>query len=210
MNRNTLTWRRHAAVLGILVLLLSGGVQAQATATDWPVQPGDRFVVRIQQGDSGSLQVVPIDERLVVELPFAGPVVIRGLSAHAATDSVRARLLAFRRQGTVTVTFERRIAVLGDVRRPDVYYMDRTVRLRAALAMAGGVAETGRTREVLLLRDGVQTRILDWRTTRAGDLELRSGDELVVPRERWIKRNALTVVSGTGVIASILVAFVLR
>jgi protein involved in polysaccharide export with SLBB domain len=88
--------------------------------------------------------------------------------------------------------------------------MDRTVRLRAALAMAGGVAETGRTREILLLRDGVQTRISDWRTTSAGDMELRSGDELVVPRERWIKRNSLTVVSGAGVVASLIVAFVLR
>ncbi|MHB1096114.1 MAG: polysaccharide biosynthesis/export family protein [Gemmatimonadaceae bacterium] len=191
------------------MLFLAEGVQAQASAESGPVQPGDRFVVQIH-GDSSSLQVVTIDDRMVVDLPLAGPLVIRGLSAHAATDSVRARLLAFRRPGTVTVTFERRISVLGDVRRPDLYYIDRTVRLRAALAMAGGVAETGRTREVLLLRDGVQTKISDWRNTPAGDIELRSGDELVVPRERWIKRNSLTLVSGAGVVASLIVAFVLR
>lgn len=205
--------RRHGRFLRTLVFVLTvltgRSVPAQDTTTDWPVQPGDRFVLRFF-GDSAFSQIVPIDEHLEIELPYAGRVSLRPLTAHAATDSVRAQLLAFRREGTVSVTFERRIAVLGDVRRPDVYYMDRTVRLRAALAMAGGVAETGRTREVLLLRDGVQTKISDWRTTNAGDMELRSGDELVVPRERWIKRNALTVVSGAGVIASLVVAFVLR
>ncbi len=205
--------RRHGRFLGTVVFaltVLTGRITpAQNTTRDWPVQPGDRFVLRFL-GDSAFSQVAPIDEHLEVELPFAGRVSLRPLTAQAATDSVRARLLAFRRQGTVSVTFERRIAVLGDVRRPDVYYMDRTVRLRAALAMAGGVAETGRTSEVLLLREGVQTRISDWRTTSAGDMELRSGDELVVPRERWIKRNSLTVVSGAGVVASLIVAFVLR
>jgi protein involved in polysaccharide export with SLBB domain len=205
--------RRNGRFLGTLVFaltVLTGRVApAQNTTPDWPVKPGDRFVLRFL-GDSTFSQSTPIDEHLEVDLPYAGRISLRPLAAQAATDSVRARLLVFRRQGTVSVTFERRIAVLGDVRRPDVYYMDRTVRLRAALAMAGGVAETGRTREILLLRDGVQTRISDWRTTSAGDMELRSGDELVVPRERWIKRNSLTVVSGAGVVASLIVAFVLR
>lgn len=209
MNRQLPVRRWQAAALGIMALILAGRAGAQVRAADWPVQPGDRFVVRMY-GDSGVLQAVTIDDRMVAELPLAGPVVIRGLSAHAATDSVRARLLAYRREGGVSVTFERRIAVLGDVRRPDVYYMDLSVRLRAALAMAGGVAETGRTREVLLLRDGVQTRILDWRAAQVGDMELRSGDELVVPRERWIARNAMTVVSATGIVASIIVAIMLR
>jgi protein involved in polysaccharide export with SLBB domain len=205
--------RRHGRFLGTLVFALTvltgRPVHAQERTTDWPVQPGDRFVLRFL-GDSAFSQIVPINEHLEIELPFAGRVSLKSLTAQTATDSVRTLLLAFRRPGTVGATFERRISVLGDVRRPDVYYMDRTVRLRAALAMAGGVAEIGRTREVLLLRDGVQTRISDWRTTGTGDLELRSGDELVVPRERWIKRNALTVVSGAGVVGSILVAFVLR
>ena len=182
---------------------------AQSSAPDWPVVPGDRFVLRFF-GDSVATQVVAVNDRQDVDLPYAGTVSLRSLSAHAATDTVRDRLLAFRRVGSLSVTFERRIAVLGDVRRPDLYYMDLSVHLRSALAMAGGVSETGRTREVLLLRDGVQTRITDWRTTDAGEMELRSGDELVVPRQKWIKRNALTVVSGAGVIASLIVAILLR
>lgn len=209
MIRPPLVQRWRAAALSILVLCFAGRARAQVPAADWPVQSGDRFVVRTH-GDSSAFQAVTIDNRLVVELPLAGPVTLRGLSAQAATDSVRARLLSYRRAGGVSVTFERRIAVLGDVRRPDIYYMDLSVRLRTALAMAGGVTETGRTREVLLLRDGVQTRILDWRTHEAGDMELRSGDDLVVPREPWIKRNAMTVVSASGIVASIIIAFVLR
>ena len=207
------TTKRPWLLLGALALALAGlhgqAAQAQTPATDVPVQPGDRFVIRFL-GESATLQPIVIDDRMMLELPLAGRLSVQGLSAHAATDSARARLMEFRRDGAVSVSFERRIAVLGDVRRPDIYYMDMTVRLRAALAMAGGVAESGRTREVLLLRDGVQTRIIDWRTSSAGEMELRSGDELVVPRERWIKRNVLTLVSGAGVIASIIIAFVLR
>lgn len=205
-----LSLRRLLRALAFALAATPGHIaQAQRPATDALVQPGDRFVIRFL-GDAVTLQPIVIDDQLTVELPYAGRLSVQSLSAHTAADSVRARLLAFRRDGAVSVTFERRIAVLGDVRRPDIYYMDMTIRLRAALAMAGGVAELGRTREVLLLRDGVQTRILNWRTTEAGDMELRSGDELVIPRETWLKRNALTVVSGAGVVGSIIVALLLR
>lgn len=209
MNKQLSVRRWQAAALGLMMLILAGRAGAQLRAADWPVQPGDRFVVRLS-GDSISRQAVTVDDRLAVELPLAGRVAVGGLSARAATDSVRARLLGFRREGGIGVTFERRIAVLGDVRRPDLYYMDLSVHLRSALAMAGGVSETGRTSEVVLLRDGTQTRIRDWRATGAGDMELRSGDELVVPRERWIARNAMTFVSATGIVASIMVAIMLR
>jgi protein involved in polysaccharide export with SLBB domain len=204
-----MSFGRRFALLSALFVAFSARLEGQVRAGDSPVVPGDRFVLRFF-GDTTSRAIAAVDERMVADLPLTGPISLRGFSAHTALDSVRARLLTYRREGGFNVTFERRIAVLGDVRRPDLYYMDLSVRLRAALAMAGGVSEAGQTREIVLLRDGVQTRIFNWRTTEAGEMELRSGDELVVPRERWIKRNALTVVSATGVVASIIVAFVLR
>jgi protein involved in polysaccharide export with SLBB domain len=79
------------------------------------------------------------------------------------------------------------------------------MRLRDAIAAAGGVPESGKSREVMLIRHDSVERILDWRTTASGDRELQSGDQIVVPRESWYRRNALPLVSAVGVLASVLI-----
>ncbi|MEX2181701.1 MAG: SLBB domain-containing protein [Gemmatimonadaceae bacterium] len=196
-----MTTLRRPWVLGIAALLVAPALAAQDAARA-PVVPGDRFVLRVLVPDEEP-QFLLVDDRHTVVIPLAGPLSVRGLGAHDALDSVSARVAQFIRPGAFTVDFERRIAVLGDVHRPDLHYLDLTLRLRDALALAGGVSETGRAREVVLIRGATTERILDWQTTAAGDRELRSGDQLVVPKERWYKRNALPLISALGVLASI-------
>jgi polysaccharide export outer membrane protein len=201
--------RRAAALLATVVMLTLAAARsgAQGSAVD-PVFPGDRVTVRLFE--RGADYAVLVDERRQLDLPIVGSISVAGLTAAAVRDSVANRYLTIVRPGGVAVRVERRITVLGDVRRPDVYYIDETVRLRDAIALAGGVSEAGRPNIVRLLRDGEAREILEWRLAPEGATPLRSGDQLVVPREYWFKRNAIPLLSVIGVIGSVIITIVAR
>lgn len=206
--------RSVSCLVGLLTLPLVGQAQAAASA---PVRSGDRVEVRFVLPPDPRLTAerepatrVVVDDRGTVALPLVGTVAIGGLAAGAALDTVRARLGQFVRPGGVLVTLERRIPIHGDVGRPELYYLDLTMRLRDALTLAGGATESGKRNEVLLLRNGERRRIVDWQTTAAGETELRSGDELIVPRRPWLQRYAMTMVSLVSVAGSILLSAAVR
>jgi polysaccharide export outer membrane protein len=201
--------RRAAALLATVVLLTAAAAisGAQGGVVD-PVYPGDRITVRLYE--RGADYAVVVDERRQVDLPIVGSLNVAGLTAGAVRDSVANRYLTIVRPGGVAVRVERRITVLGDVRRPDVYYVDETVRLRDAIALAGGVSEAGRPNLVRLLRDGEAREIVEWRLSPEGATPLRSGDQIMVPREYWFKRNAIPLLSVIGVIGSVIITIVAR
>jgi len=199
---------RYPTAVSVLAVLCLWIAPAWLGAQDL-VRPGDWFVVRMSSDGSGATALV-VDDRTELTVPSVGRVSVAGLSPRAAVDTLYARLLAYRTEGAVAVSYARRVFLLGDVRRPDVYHLDPTLTLRGAIVTAGGVSDAGRPRVVLLRRNGEIREITDWRETAAGDIALQSGDEIIVPRERWVKRNALALLSGVGVLASVMIAVVLN
>ena len=198
--------------LACLAAPLTAWAQGAALA---PVRTGDRVVVRYvlppdgrttALPDPSAVMTVPVDERGMAHLPLVGPLPLGGVPAAAALDSVRAHYARFVRPGGVLLSLERRIPVLGDVRRPELYYLDLTVRLRDAVTMAGGASETGKPRELLLLRNGEVRRITNWQSTPVGEMELLSGDEIVVPRQPWLQRYALALVSLLGAVGTLVLS----
>lgn len=193
----------------LVALCVLGAVSVGAQEAERaPVLPGDRIIVSgLLAG--GSVTAV-IDDRLDLQLPLVGILSVRGLSARHAMDSVRVRAERFGRPEMIAVSFERRIPVIGDVNRPALLYLDLTVRVRDAIALAGGVAPTGHGSALILRRDGKADTLTNWRTSVAGDRELRSGDQIVVPRETWYKRNVLPLVSAIGIVASVILTLAVR
>ena len=153
---------------------------------------------------------VLVDDRGRVDLPMVGLVDVGTMSPQSLQDSVSSLYRRFFQSGGVVVHFERRVSILGDVRRPDLHYVDLSVRLRDAIGIAGGVTESGRATEVVLIRDGVRQQIDDWRYSAAGNQELRSGDQLVVPREYWFKRNAIPLLSVLSVVGSVIITILVQ
>ena len=191
----------------LLATMPAAPLQAQSAA-NVPVRPGDRVVVRLFDVPSTGVlpvQQVLVDERGDAELPLVGTMHVGGLPAAVAQDSIRARFRQIVRAGASAVTLERRIAVLGQVKKPDTYYVDLTTGLRDAIAKAGGIDELGRIDRVMLVRDGETITIERWQVDAAANRELHSGDQIIVPRESWFKRNAITSLSLLAALASVLV-----
>jgi protein involved in polysaccharide export with SLBB domain len=89
----------------------------------------------------------------------------------------------------ITVVPLFRVAVLGEVTRPNLYSVDPTMTIYDVLALAGGTTRDAKMAEMRLIRTGqqvpapVDAAALAAATLR--ELGVRSGDQLIVPRRFW-------------------------
>lgn len=142
---------------------------------------------------SGTFTVAPNGQ---VVLPLVGHELVAG----EAPATVEAELLKaygkYLETPSVKVTALRRIAILGAVRRPNVYMVDATVSLTDALAMAGGILPDGNPDNIRLIRGG-QVLVQSLDAAEAVDATpIQSGDQIEVGTRGWLSRN-LSVVLGT-------------
>ena len=184
------------------VLIAAASSPARAQIRDRPLREGDRVLVKLFM-DTVFSDSVRLDDRGLVILPRVGPVSIEGLPAKLVADSVRNAYARVFRTLTVEATPLRRVVILGEVRRPQVYYLDPLTTVREAIAQAGGVTEIGKTNRITIVRDQERLRIRDWQLQGGDDASIRSGDIVIAEREPWIKRNAFTLISATSVLLSI-------
>jgi protein involved in polysaccharide export with SLBB domain len=181
----------------------SAVAQLRAEPQKAPLAPGDKLLLKIWL-DSSYVDSVRIDQTSSAVLPRVGLISLAGVPAALIADSVRSAYKAVLRSRSIEVTPLRRVGILGDVRKPDVYYVDMTTNLRDAIAMAGGVAEIGRPDDVSLVRNGQRTKVKDWENSSSDWAPLLSGDEILVARQSFFERNAIAVITAISVLASII------
>jgi protein involved in polysaccharide export with SLBB domain len=163
-------------------------------------RPGDRVWFHVWREPKLS-DTVMVDERGDVMLPKVGIVNASALSIGAFRDTVRVRIAEFLRDSPIELVVLRRVAVNGEVARPNVYYVDVTTTVRDVIARAGGLNEAGNTNNVVVIRDGQRIPVHDWQRDRSTNSDLRSGDQVVVGRKSWLSMNmlpALSVTTGVG------------
>jgi polysaccharide export outer membrane protein len=163
---------------------------------------GDRVRVKVWREPTLSDEVT-VDERGEVTLPRVGTMHVAGRSIAAMQDSLRLRFAEYLRNPSVTVTVFRRVGVQGEVRAPNLYYVDATVTLREVLAQAGGITEIGNPKDVRIVRDGRTLRLGRDRAAGQAAADLRSGDQVLVGRTSWLSRNVLAVVSTVGFVITV-------
>jgi len=135
-------------------------------------------------------------------LPRIGRMDVSRIPSLSLSDSVRARYRGVLRVDDIEVVPLRRVSVLGEARKPGVYFLDLSATLRDAVALAQGVTDIGNPCCVMLVRASGSLRITDWQTRPASELALASGDAIVVERDSWFKRNVFSVVSGVALLVS--------
>jgi protein involved in polysaccharide export with SLBB domain len=170
-------------------------------------QPGDRVWFHVWREPKLS-DTVMVDERGDVMLPKVGIVNASALTIGAFRDTVRARIAEFLRDSPIELVVLRRVAVNGEVAKPNVYYVDVTTTVRDLIARAGGVTDVGNASNVVVIRDGQRILVRDWERDRSESSDLRSGDQVIVARKSWLSMNVLPALSVmTGVVSLVIVLF---
>jgi len=195
---------RGALIALAVTMAASSAAKPQASdPSNAPLKPGDRLLIKIWL-DTAFADTVRIDETGAAMLPRLGPMRITDLASHGIADSVRRAYTRVTRTPSIEVTPLRRVTVLGEVKQPATYFMETGTTLREAIALAGGVTDIGALKELIVMRDSARIAIENWQR-RADDVVIvRSGDVVWVDREPWLKRNIFSVISGLGVLFTVL------
>jgi protein involved in polysaccharide export with SLBB domain len=207
---------RSAGLLLAFLWLPTAGMSAQGSSAQsiraFP-RPGDKLVLRIFSAATRVEEVRPpdtlmVNDRGMVTLPRVGPTEIGNIPIADVPDTVRARMGQFLRNPDADVLVLRRIAVNGEVRSANIYYLDPSVRLPDAIARAGGVNDFGNRAKVSIVRGGQEIKVPDWDQANSPNTELLSGDLITVGRKSWFVLNAIPAVSTVAVVASILISII--
>lgn len=166
------------------------------------LEPGDRIVVNVRRELLLS-DTVTVNPRGEIVLARIGILPVATLTLAAFEDTLRARYAKFLRNPAVDLLVLRRIAVNGEVGKPDIYYVDVSMTLRDVIALAGGITDIGSDKRVWLVRRGVRTEKPDWQSDYSLASDLSSGDQIVVGKLPWLVRNAFSTVSSLAVLVSV-------
>jgi protein involved in polysaccharide export with SLBB domain len=173
-----------------------------------PLAPGDavRITAWREEMISGEYQ---IDETGHVVLPMLGSVRAADLEPTAVKQEILEGYANQVRNSELEVTLLRRVAILGDVTTPGLYLIDPTMVLADAVALAGGASSQGNLGKTRVLRTGVDvTESMSLEAPLAN--QLRSGDQIFVPKTGWFQRNGLIVIGTLITSATILWAALLN
>jgi polysaccharide export outer membrane protein len=188
-----------------LLLLAAGRLPAQAVTST--AEPGDviRLVVWRSPEFSGDFPIGPdgtILHPLLTEIHVAG---VPPAQVQARITEVLRR---FDNDPRFVYSVMHRVAVTGEVRQPGLYTLPAETTLPQAIAAAGGASQFAKTGRVWLIRGG-QTTLIDLRRSDAlgGDLRIRPGDRLELPRQSNLLRDVIApfaaIVGGIGAVISV-------
>jgi polysaccharide export outer membrane protein len=193
----------------------SSGVQSSPTPLDLttptdgaPMAPGD--MVRVGFWREANLNGdYAVESSGEVILPILGARSVAGKPADEVRRALLSEYSGQLRNQEVSVTTLRRVRVLGYVRQPGLYYVDATMSVADAIALAGGVDVEGDVRDIRLLRDGTVIRPDLDQSVRLGSAGIRSSDQIEVGQRGWLSRNTAAVigsaVAATAIIISALI-----
>ena len=136
---------------------------------------------------------VLVEEDGTSAFPMLGRRATAGMPWRVVRDSL---LAGYQRELTTTsivVTPLRRIHVLGAVERPGTHMADLTVGVADVVAMAGGPSEDGALDRVRVVRSGVTVATRIGVGSTLGELDLRSGDQIIFDRRSWWDRNSVVL-----------------
>jgi protein involved in polysaccharide export with SLBB domain len=200
-------------VLALSLLALAARPCAAQTADTVPgpaagaaarVMPGDQVVLRVEREPDFS-DTFPVAENGEAVLPRLGAVRVADLTAGELRDTLRARYAEYLVNPRIEVTVLRRVAVHGEVRRPDIYMVDLTMTLRDVLAKAGGITEAGNPNKIEIVREGQHIQLARDRSADFLAAELRSGDQILVRRRSWMALNpTVAVTTATGLVTFVI------
>jgi len=181
----------------------------QSFYNSYRLGPGDIIGIYIDKHPEDSVEKVTVSPVGKIYFPLLGNLTVVGKTMPQLQEFFTTSVAEYIREPRVTLALleaqSAKVGVLGDVRTPGVVVMTRPLRVLDAIAMTGGILDTG-SQMVSILRqyeDGrVQMLTVDVKKIlkgKAGPEEnayLRSGDTIIVHGNLFKKLSKISSVVG--------------
>jgi len=197
-------------LLALVVFSAPASAQGSRASSEQSVlSPGDsvRIVVWRKPEFSGDFVIAPNG---TITHPLFRSVQVAGMPFATAEANVRRFLTRFEENPEFVMEPLIRVAISGEVGRPQVFALRPETTIAEAVARAGGTTELGarnRVRVVRLNPNGEQEQVtidLTDPNSRYGSIPVRSGDQIIVDRRKSFMKDVLLPTLGViGSIASL-------
>lgn len=182
--------------------------QDRAGPADPAVNPGDMIRLEVWREEEMTGEYL-VDQHGLVTLPLVGEIDTRGQTELSLRALVRERMNESLWNPSIQLFVLKRVRVLGEVMEPGLFNLDATMSVADALALAGGRTPLARGGLVVLRRPGQQVETDVQTSVLLSDLDIRTGDELLVPRDTWLNQHLGAVVTGaTGILTAAVILLV--
>ena len=181
--------RRLLLFLAALLALAHPARAAAQAADSAYLRPGDlvRLAVFRQPELSGDF---PVSAEGTLQHPLLSDVRVVGATRAAIRERLREALTRYVRDPSFVFDYLYRVAVIGEVRLPNLLNLSPETTLGQAVAAAGGVTENGRLERVHLVRDGRDQVVnLQSPDPAVAAMRVRSGDQIRVSRRANVLRD---------------------
>ncbi|HET6765594.1 MAG TPA: polysaccharide biosynthesis/export family protein [Longimicrobiaceae bacterium] len=205
--------RKSLLLVALAAVLAPMGLSAQqaapAATEEVVLHPGDAIKINVWRKPELSGEFTVAADGSVADA-FYGSVKVADVPFSTAEARIKEYVHRIETTPWVWVEPLFRITVGGEVRQPNVYLMKRESTIAQAVAQAGGATASGRIDHVRLSRGG-QVIMVDLAdpANRFAHTPIRSGDEIVVGRQRSIFREYIapsaSVVAAIGVVLRLFV-----
>ncbi len=185
---------------------------AQLVARDQPyrLQPSDVLELEYEFTPEYN-QVATVEPDGSVRLKLLGSVKVAGETLDEATKTIKDKASLSLNKPVITLTLKDFVkphfTVYGEVTRPGVYDIHGAVTVLQALALSGGVKDSSKETQVVLIRKMnsevaevkvVNTKLMASAKGAGEDFDLRPDDMLIVPKNRLGKIEPYVRVASMG------------
>jgi polysaccharide export outer membrane protein len=189
-----------------------GQQPAQLMSRDQPyrLQPSDVLELEYEFTPEYN-QTATVEPDGSLRLKLVGYVKVAGLSLDEATAAIKAKASVPLNNPELTLTLKEFVkphfTVYGEVTRPGVYDIHGGVSVLQALALSGGVKDTAKQSQVVLVRkinaEVAEVKVIDTKLMSSAkgvreDFDIRPDDMLIVPKNRLGKLEPYIRVASMG------------
>jgi len=191
-------------------LLLIAGLVATATASAQTgasvegLSPGDQVRIMVWRNTELSGDFTVAANGTLMH-PLYREVQVTGIPISAVEDRLRTFLARYTTNPQFVISPLVKVVVSGEVRTPNVLAVPPETTVAQAIVLAGGPTAAAQLGHVRLIRDRQEIKIdLRRADSQAASLQIRSGDQIMIPTAKNILRDFIGPVTSTvGAVAAI-------
>lgn len=181
-----------------------------ASVAEQSLRPGDGVYLQVRDEPELAGEY-PVAEDGRVLLPLIGFVSVAARPFDVVRAEVRERYGRELVDPEIQVSPRIRIAVLGEVRQPGLFPVDPMLTVAEIIATAGGLTPSANRDRIEVLREGEVVVAEVVPESRVSEIRVRSGDQIVVGRQGWLRENLPIVLSaGASIVVAAVTSLILR
>jgi polysaccharide export outer membrane protein len=147
-----------------------------------------------------------------IQLPYIGLILVIGREFIAIEKDIFTKYDSLYKNPELTIQPLYKISIMGEVRRPGIYYATGVEKLVDLMALAGGETSDADLDDIYIIRQDQEIKVdaqnIVEQGADLGDIGLKSGDRIYIPRRWWVSaRNTGIIISGAAVIVTLISLF---